>query len=277
MSPFPPEAKKVQEKMNEEKKVVRVERRGDVQWITIDREERRNAINEAVIAGIAGGMREAMDDFHVRAIVLTGAGERAFCAGADLKPNTKGAAFEYDFADPHHYVVNLFRLAETCPVPIVARVNGHVRAGGVGLLCMCDMAVSTDTATFGTPEANIGLFPMMILPYMLQVLPRRKLAEMCITGEAFSAAESLEMGLLNYVVPPEELDAKTEWLLSRIVDKSPTAIRLGKNALHTAQNLSLQNAFSFAEAYIRPMSMTEDAQEGFRAFAEKRPPKWPAR
>ena len=225
--------------MSEEASTVRSERRGAVQWITIDREQRRNAINEAVIAGISDGLRAAMDDPEARAVVLTGAGEKAFCAGADLKPNTAGAAFEYDFSEPHHYVVDLFRLAESCPLPIVARVNGHVRAGGMGLLCMCDMAVSADTATFGTPESSIGIFPMMILPYMMQVIPKRKLLEMCITGEAFTAAEALEMGLVNYVVPAAELDAKTDWLLARIVDKSPTAIRLGKNAFHATQNMSL--------------------------------------
>ncbi len=253
---------------------VKSERREAVHWITIDREERRNAINEAVISGISEGLRAAMGDRQTRAVVLTGAGERAFCAGADLSPGTAGAAFDYDFSDPHHYVVDLFRLAENCPLPIVARVNGHVRAGGMGLLCMCDMAVSADTATFGTPEAGIGIFPMMILPYMMQVIPKRKLLEMCITGEAFTAAEALEMGLVNYVVPPGELDEKTDWLLARIVDKSPTAIRLGKNAFHAAQNMSLHEALAFAEAYIRPMTMTEDAREGFRAFGEKRAPKW---
>lgn len=256
---------------------IAIERKGAVQWITIDREERRNAINEAVIAGIGRGIQSAMVDSDVRAIVLTGRGAKAFCAGADLKPGTQGAAFQYDFAEPHHYVMDLFRLVETCTLPLVARVNGHVRAGGIGLLCMCDMAVAVDTATFGTPESNLGIFPMMILPYMMRVMPRRKLLEMCITGEPFSAADALAMDLVNYVVPVGELDAKTDWLLARIVDKSPTAVKLGKHAFHAAQDMSLPEAMSFTEANIRLLTMTEDAREGIRAFLEKRSPRWPGR
>ena len=263
--------------MGAEHTPVKVERKGAVQWITIDREERRNAINESVIAGISHGLRDAEADPDCRAIVLTGAGDRAFCAGADLNPNTAGKAFEYDFSNPAHYVVNLFRQADACNLPLVARVNGHVRAGGMGLLCMCDMAVAADTATFGTPESAIGLFPMMILPYMMRVMPRRKLLEMCITGEAFSAAEALEMDLLNYVVPAAELDAKTAWLLERVVNKSPTAVKLGKYAFHAAQDMALREAFAFTESFIRQVSMTQDAQEGFRSFAEKRPPQWTGR
>jgi enoyl-CoA hydratase/carnithine racemase len=253
---------------------VRLERRGAVQWIVIDREERRNAINEAVIAEIAAGVRAAADDRAVRAVVLTGAGERAFSAGADLKPGTSGAAFEFDFSEPRHYLVELFRDIERCDVPILARVNGHVRAGGMGLLCACDLAIAADTATFGTPEAGLGLFPMMILPHMIRVLPRRKLLEMCVTGEAFSAAEALAMGLVNYVVPAAELDHKVEWLLGRIVDKSPTAVRLGKYAFHAMQDMSVGEGLTFAEANIRLVSQTEDAREGISAFAEKRPPRW---
>lgn len=256
---------------------VLLERKGAVQWITINREERRNAINEAVIVGITQGVRQAMDDREVRAIVLTGAGDRAFCAGADLNPSATGKAFEYDYSDPNHYVITLFRLVENCNVPIVARVNGHVRAGGMGLLCMCDMAVAADNATFGTPEAAIGIFPMMILPYMMQVMPKRKLLEMCITAGVYSPQEALEMDLLNYVVPAAELDAKVDWLLERIAKNSPTAVRMGKHAFHAAQDMTLQQAMSFAESFIRNMTSTEDAQEGFSAFAEKRPPQWTGR
>jgi enoyl-CoA hydratase/carnithine racemase len=263
--------------MSEQNKPVLVERRGPVQWITINREERRNAINESVILAIAEGFREAMDDRACRAIVLTGAGDKAFCAGADLNPNATGKVFEYDFSDPHHTAIKLFRLAETCNLPIVARVNGHVRAGGMGLLCMCDLAVSTDTATFGAPESQIGLFPTMIMPYLMRVVPKRKLLEMCITGEPIGAQEALAIGLVNYAVPKAELDAKLDWLLQRIIANTPTGIRLGKNGYHVLQNLSLQDGFAFAEAYVRPMTLTEDAREGFTAFAEKRAPNWPGR
>ena len=263
--------------MGEERAPVLVETRNRVQWITLNREDKRNAINQAVVQGLARGIREAMADRRIRAIVLTGAGERAFCAGADLDPGLTGGVFQYDLSDPHHYGIELFRLAESCNLPLLARVNGHVRAGGFGLLCMCDLAVSTDTATFGTPESQVGLFPTTILPYMLRVLPRRKLMELCITGEPITAQEALAVGLVNYVVPGRELDAKVDWLLERILIRSPTGIRLGKNAFHAMERMTLQEAFAFAEAYVRPMSMTDDAREGFKAFLEKRPPTWPDR
>ena len=253
---------------------VLVERRGAVQWITINRPARRNAINEAVIAAIGRGIAEAMGEPAVRAIVLTGAGDQAFCAGADLKPNVEGAAFDVDFSRPRHYVIDLFKLMEECTLPIVARVNGHALAGGLGLLCACDMAIAADDARFGTPESRIGMFPMMILTYMLRIIPRRKLLEMCVTAEQFDAQAALDMGLLNYVVPRAELDAKVAWLLERIVDKSPTGVRLGKQALHAMQDMSLREAFEFAQVMVPVMASTGDAREGMKAFQEKRKPAW---
>jgi enoyl-CoA hydratase/carnithine racemase len=253
---------------------VRVDKRGAVQWITIDRPARRNAINEAVIAAVGAGIEAAAADRDVLAIVLTGAGDQAFCAGADLKPGVEGAAFDVDFSRPTHYVIDLFKRMEACPLPIVARVNGHALAGGLGLLCACDMAVAADDARFGTPEARIGVFPMMILTYMLRVIPRRKLLEMCITAEQFTAAEALDMGLVNYAVPRAELDAKTDWLLARITDKSPTAIRLGKQAFRAMQDMSLREAFEYAQVMLPVMASTQDAREGMKAFQEKRKPAW---
>jgi enoyl-CoA hydratase/carnithine racemase len=114
----------------------------------------------------------------------------------------------------------------------------------------------------------------MILTYMLRIIPRRKLLEMCITAEQFDAAAALELGLVNYVVPRAELDAKVEWLLARIVDKSPTAIRLGKQAFHAMQDMTLREAFEFAQVMVPVMASTGDAREGMKAFQEKRPPRW---
>ncbi len=253
---------------------VLVERRDAVQWITINRPERRNALNAAVVQGIADGMQAAMDDDSVRAIVLTGAGDRAFCAGGDLAPTADGAPFHTDPARPDNFVIGLFRLFERCEKPVVARVNGAALAGGLGLLCACDLAVASDQAIFGTPETRIGLFPMMILPYLQRTLSRRKLLELCITGEHFGAAAALEMGLLNYIAPPAELDAKLDWLLARIVDKSPTAVRLGKHGFHAMQDMVLDQAFAFAQLMLPAMARTQDAREGFAAFAQKRPPVW---
>ena len=255
---------------------VLIERRDAVQWITINREARRNAINQEVIGRIGEGIRDAVAA-EARAIVLTGVGEKAFCAGADLAKDVKGGAFAVDFSQPKHYIVQLFKYIEECPLPLIARVNGHVMAGGFGLLCACDMAIAAEDIRIGTTESRIGVTPMMILPYMLRLLPARKLQEMCITGEQFSAAEGLEWGVFNYVVPRAELDIKLDWLLARTVGKSPTAVRLGKQAFHAMRDMSLGQALEYAQVMVPVMSSTEDAAEGMQAFQDKRAPAWTGR
>ncbi len=249
---------------------VLVERREAVQWITINREERRNALNAEVVQAITAGIIAAQADAGVRAIVLTGAGEKAFCAGADLAKGTQGFAFAVDFARPRHYIVELFKTMQECTLPIIARVNGAAMAGGFGILCACDMAVAADDIRIATSESKIGLTPMMILPWMLRVLPPRKLQEMCITGETFSAQDALDWGVLSYVVSRAGLDAKLAWLLARITDKSPTAIRLGKQAFNAMRDMGLRESLEYAQAMVPVMSSTQDAAEGMAAFQEKR-------
>ena len=256
---------------------VLVEDRDAALWITINRPERRNAINAEVVGAIADGIRAASARPETRAIVLTGAGDRAFCAGGDLAPNAEGVPFTVDPARPRNFVVDLLKTIEDCDLPIVARVNGHALAGGLGLLCACDLAVASSAATFGTPETKIGLFPMMILPHMLRVLPRRRLMELCITGEAMTADEALAVGLVNHVVPPAELDAKVGWLLDRIVNRAPSAVRLGKMALHAMGDMSLREGLEYAQLMLPMMARTEDAREGMKAFGEKRSPVWTGR
>ena len=210
----------------------------------------------------------------VRAIVLTGAGERTFCAGGALKPTVDGSPFAIEPGRFDHPVAELFRAMDRCNLPIVARVNGSAFGGGLGLVCACDLAVTTSTARFGVPETRVGLFPMMILPYMLRVIPRRRLLEMCITGELFDAAEALALDIVNYVAPPDELDAKVDWLLARIVDKSPTAIRIGKQMFHAIEDMTLDQSFELTQVVLPIMAQSEDAKEGFAAFNQKRPPQF---
>lgn len=255
---------------------VRIERRGAVQWITIDREERRNALNEKVTLGIHAGIDAAEADRTVRAIVLTGAGSKAFCAGGDLQPAADGTPFTIDAADPRHYVAQLLRRMDACRLPIIARVNGHALAGGFGLVCACDLVVATDAALLGVTEVKVGLFPMMILPYLLRTISQRRMLELCITGEPITGREAAAEGMINYAVPAEELDAKLDWLLARITDKSPTGIRLGKQALAKIREMSTDSALEYAQFMLANMARTKDAREGFAAFAEKRPPEWTA-
>src|ERR1700757_2821004 len=249
-----------------------LDKRGRAFWITINRPDKRNALNAAVIGGIANGYRQAHEDADVRVIVLTGAGDKAFCAGADLQ--NSGAAFAVDFSRPNGDYADLLRLSQNATKPAVARVGGVCMAGGMGLLCMTDMAVAADHVIFGLPEVKVGVFPMQVLSLLQNIAPRRLVNEWALTGEPFDAKAAQGAGLLNYVVPSTELDAKVEWLISRIVDKSPTAIRRGKYAMRAIASMSFDESIAYTESQIALLAMTEDAKEGLKAFAEKRKPAW---
>lgn len=255
---------------------VLTERRGHVIWVTINREERRNALNESVARGIEAALDTAEADRDIRAVVLTGAGDRAFCAGGDLQLQADGTPFTIDAADPRHYVARLLRRMDACRLPLIARVNGHALAGGFGLVCACDLVVAREDALVGVSEVKVGLFPMMILPYLLRVVTYRRMMELCLTGEPASAREAADEGIINFAVPGAELDRKLEWLLGRVIDKSPTGIRLGKQALGKIREMSTDSALEYAQFMLANMARTRDAQEGFKAFNEKRPPAWTA-
>jgi methylglutaconyl-CoA hydratase len=252
-----------------------LEKRGHAFWITINRPDKRNAINADVVAGIARGYRDAHEDPEVRVIVLTGAGDKAFCAGADLQRTS--AAFASDFSRPNVDYADLLRLAQNATKPAIARVAGACMAGGMGLLCMTDMAIAADHVLFGLPEVKVGVFPMQVMSLLQMIAPRRLITEWALTGEPFDAHTAQSAGLLNYVVPAAELDAKVEWLADRIIDKSPTAIRRGKYAMRAIASMSFDQSIAYTESQISLLAMTEDAKEGLQAFAEKRKPSWPGR
>ena len=174
---------------------VLLEKRGQAFWITVNRPDKRNAINGEVIAGIARGYRDAHDAHDVRVIVLTGAGDKAFCAGADLK--NSGPAFAQDFSRPNADFADLMRLSQNATKPSIARVNGVCMAGGMGLLCMTDLAVAADHVIFGLPEVKVGVFPMQVLSLLQQFAPQRLINEWAVTGEPFDAAAAQAAGLLK--------------------------------------------------------------------------------
>jgi enoyl-CoA hydratase/carnithine racemase len=246
-----------------------VETRGHVLWLTICREERRNAINGEVLDALRQALAAA--DASVHAVVLTGRGEKAFCAGADLN---SGAAFKFDYAQPYQAYADLLRAARRSTVPLIARVNGACMAGGMGLLAMCDMAVASSTATFGLPEVKVGVFPAQVLAVLQHQLPRRLLNEMCLTGEPITAQRALDAGLVNYVAAPDALDTTLDALLARLLDKSPAAIRRGLYMLKQIEALPFEQAMAFAESQIGLFAQTDDAKEGQLAFREKRAPQW---
>lgn len=247
---------------------------GHVLTITINRPDKRNAMNAEVVAGIAAGWRAAHEDPEVRVIVLTGAGDKAFCAGADLGG---GQSFFQDASKPNSDYADLLRLAQNGTKPSIARVNGTCMAGGMGLLCMTDMAVAAEDVVFGLPEVKVGVFPMQVLSLLQLTVPRRLVAEWCLTGEPFTAAEARAAGLINHVAPRGELDARVDWLIGRLVDKSPVAIRRGKYAMRAIHAMSFDEAIAYTEGQIALTAATEDAKEGIRAFQEKRKPVWTGR
>jgi enoyl-CoA hydratase/carnithine racemase len=249
-----------------------VERRGDVLWLTIQREDRRNAMSHGVLAAMGAAIDEAQSDRGLRAIVVTGAGSQAFCAGADLQ---SAQAFTADYSEPFGDFARLLRRARASHLPLVARVNGACMAGGMGLLAMCDLAVAARHAVFGLPEVKVGVFPAQVLSVLQHLVPRRKLAELCITGESLTSAEALEIGLVNYV--DDDLDARLDWLLQRIVDKSPAAIRRGLYTMKSIESMAFEESMAFTESQIALFTLTDDAKEGQAAFREKRKPQWKGR
>ena len=255
---------------------VRTHRDGPTLTIVIDREARRNALNETVALAICAALDAAEADRSIRAVVVTGAGDKAFCAGGDLQAGAEEQSFGIDPADPRHFLVKLLRRMDACRLPLIARVNGHALAGGFGLVCACDLVVAREDALLGVTEVKVGLFPMMILPYLLRVLPYRALMELCLTGETIKAGDAMASDIVNYAVPAAELDAKTAWLAERITSKSPTGIRLGKQGLSKIREMSTDSALEYAQFMLGNMARTKDAREGFAAFNEKRPPNWTA-
>jgi enoyl-CoA hydratase/carnithine racemase len=250
---------------------LRVEIRGRVMWLIIDREACRNAIDGALIETMRLALVDAENDPSIHAVVLTGAGERAFCSGADLRGLSP---FAFDYSQPYHAFADLFRQARRCTVPLVARVNGACMAGGMGLLAMCDLAVASSNATFGLPEVKVGLFPAQVLSVLQNQLPRRVLNELCLTGEVLTAQRALDLGLVNHVAAPHALDARLNTLLAQILDKSPAAIRRGLYTLKQIETLPFEQAAAFAESQIGLFVLTDDAREGQQAFRDKRRPRW---
>jgi len=248
------------------------ERRGRTLWITINRQERRNAINNAVIEGIKAGIEQAAADGSVRAIVLTGAGDKAFCAGGDLQQGT--SVFGDQFDEPTTDFGRLARVVRQVGIPIVGRINGACVAGGMGLMSLCDLVVAADHARFGLPETKVGVIPVQVQVYFRNLILPRHAIELILTGELVDANRAREIGLVNYVVPAAELDAKVEWVLEKLRGGSPVAVKRMKQAIAAMEMMNFHEAIAFAESQIMITAQTSDAKEGLAAFQEKRRPRW---
>lgn len=260
--------------MSEEK--VTYEVSGGVATVTLNDPEKRNMLSGQMLSELVAAMRRARDDEGARAVVLTGAGDKAFCAGADLG----GFAAEASLVEKHFasdLFLEFFRLLPRLGKPSLCAANGHVLAGGMGLALSCDLVIAREGASFGTPEINVGAFPYMIMALIYRNVPRKKVNEMMLLGERLSAEQAVEYGLANKVVPAEEFDgAVAEWA-GKLASKSPVLMRLGHDAMYRQEDMAIDDALEFLRSQLSLTFSTEDIVEGVSAFFEKREPRWKGR
>ncbi len=245
---------------------------GAVATVAINRPERRNAVNHEVLGEIARRLDDAERDAAVRVVVITGTGEKAFCAGGDLGAIQGGGALALH--EGRGLLVEIVRRLHRLTQPTVARVNGHALGGGLGLALACDLAIAADDVELGTPEVDIGLFPMMIMPLIFRHMPRRRALEMILTGERVPAKQAESLGLLNRAVPRKDLDAAVADLCARLARKSPAVLRLGREAYYRMSDMTFDAALDYLKCMLTINTLTEDAGEGIMAFLQKRPPEW---
>ena len=251
--------------MSEEHLLYRVEK--NVAYFTINREPQRNAISLDTINLFLKYLDNAEADENVRVILVTGAGDKAFCSGADL-----GAAPGGEIQDGFRQYARLLKRLAGCPKPVVAKVNGYCLAGGMGLMLACDIVIAKSDANFGTPEVNVGLWPMMIGALIYRNVLRKKAMEMVLLGDRFGADKALEMGLITRVVPSQNLDQQVNQVLQNLAEKSPIGMKIGKQAFYAMADMPFEAAVDFLSGKIAEVAATEDAKEGITAFIEKRKP-----
>jgi enoyl-CoA hydratase len=243
---------------------------GHAATVTLNRPDQRNPLSATMLRDLATAFRWCRDEPEVRVVVLTGAG-RVFCAGADL------ASFDGEMTTLEKYrsrdlFVDLFILMADLGKPIVGRINGHALAGGFGLACSCDMLVAVDTATFGTPEINVGIWPMMIQAILSRSIPRKVLLEMEMLGDRWTALQLQTLGVINRVVAHELLDSTVGEITEQLAEKSPVAMRLGRDSFYRQQDMDFRAAMHYLHGQFLLVSETEDSREGIKAFFEKREP-----
>lgn len=234
---------------------------------TINREPRRNSLNHEAIRLFLKHLDEAEKDNEVYAICITGAGDKAFCTGAEL-----GSAMTGDGQDAFADYAGLLKKMAGYSKPVVGRIRGYCLAGGMGLMLGCDLVIASDDARFGTPEVNVGLFPMMIGALIFRNVRKKKAMEMVLLGERMDAKSALEMGLINRVVPTASLDNEVNSVLRSLTEKSPIGMRIGKEAFYAMADMPLEEALDYLSGKLMEVAGTEDAKEGITAFIEKRKP-----
>ncbi len=246
------------------------ERRGRSAWLTLNRPERRNAISPGMIAAFNDALDEIEADDEFRSVCITGAGDKVFCSGADLMGGFGGGT---PVEAAKAYAALLKRLVGFSR-PLLARLNGHCLAGGMGLMLACDIIYARAGVRLGTPEVGVGLFPMMIGALIFRSAQRQKALEMVYTAKQIEAAEAEKMGLLTRVYAPDDFDAAVEETLEAINNNAPRAIAIGRQAFVHAEEMGLNAGLDYLCEQLGVVLATEDAAEGMSAFFAKRKPEW---
>jgi len=240
--------------------------------LTINRPERRNALSWAVVSDLRSLLAEAKADASVHAVILTGTGDQAFCAGADLE-TMAGEGF-YELHASRGELAALFEDLWNLGKPTIARVRGYALAGGFGLALACDFVICSDDAVFGTPEINVGLWPYMITVPLLRAMPAKRVLDLMLTGRRVRAEEAERIGFVTQVVAVGDLDDAVDQLAAGLAAKSPAIVKLGRDSFYRALDMDGSEALAYLHAMLTVTVATEDAKEGLAAFAEKRPPQW---
>jgi enoyl-CoA hydratase/carnithine racemase len=248
-----------------------------VRTIALDDPDKRNALSLELLDDLIGALQDARSDPGTRCVVLASTHPKVFCAGGNL------VAFGEDASIIDKHLANdrfprLFRLFGELGKPSICAVGGHALAGGFGLTLACDLIVARQSASFGTPEINVGIFPFMLMALLYRNLPRKRVNELMLLGERVSAREGKELGFVNRVVPDEEDfgAAVIEWA-ERVASKSPVLMRFGKDAMRRQDGMLYDEALDYLQAQLSLAFATVDAREGLTAFLEKREPSWTGR